>query len=70
MRFVSTSKSAYSKAIMAYMFLENAAKSNKINEIYNLQEVIEALDPSKVVDGFLEYCEKHELEEAEIKETD
>ena len=70
MRFVCTNKSAYSKAFMAYMFLEKAVKSNKINEIYNLQEVIEALDPSKVVDGFLEYCEKRGLEEAEIKEND
>lgn len=54
---------------MAYMFLEEAVKSKKINEIYNLQEVIEALDPSKVIDGFLADCEKYELQEAEIKET-
>lgn len=69
MRFVNTSKSLYMKACMAYMFLEEAVKSKKINEIYNLQEVIEALDPSKVIDGFLADCEKYELQEAEIKET-
>ena len=55
MKFVSTSKSALMRANMAYIFLERMAKEHRLNEISNFYEVLEALNPINVIDGFLEF---------------
>lgn len=55
MKFVSTSKSALMRANMAYIFLERMAKEHRLNEISNFDEVLEALNPINVIDGFLEF---------------
>ena len=54
MKFVSTSKSAVVRAVMAHIFLTDAAKDNRLNDISNIDDVLEALDPTKVIDGFIE----------------
>ena len=60
MKFVSTSKSALTRANMAYLFLERMAKEHRLNEISNIDEVLEALNPVNVIDGFLEYAKNKE----------
>ena len=54
MKFVSTSKSAVVRAVMAHIFLKDAVKDNRLNEISNMNDVLDALDPTKVIDGFIE----------------
>ena len=39
---------------MAHIFLTDAAKDNRLNDISNIDDVLEALDPTKVIDGFIE----------------
>lgn len=58
MKFVSTSESAIMKAAMAHLFLKNAYEEKRLNEISNMDEVLEALDPMKVLDSFLNDTKK------------
>lgn len=54
MKFVSTSKSVVLRAVMAHMFLERAVVEKRLNEVSNMADVLDALNPNKVIDGFLE----------------
>ena len=53
MRFVCTSKRAYVRAAMAHMFLRDAVERKYLNDIYNMDEVLEALDPVKLIDRLI-----------------
>ncbi len=55
MKFVSTSESPVMRAFMAHIFLKGAVKENRLNEISNINDVVDALDPVKVIDGFIKY---------------
>ena len=43
------------RAFMAHIFLKGAVKENRLNEISNINDVVDALDPVKVIDGFIKY---------------
>jgi len=58
MKFVSTSESLITRANMAYIFLKDAVAAKRVNEISNMEDVLEALNPLNVIDGFLEDMKK------------
>lgn len=63
MRFVCTSKTPFMKAAMAHMFLQRMYEEKRLNEICNMDEVLDALDPSKLLDYFAEWI-KSDVEKA------
>ena len=53
MRFVCKLEDPVRKALMAHIFLTRMVKENRIQEVSNMDEVVEALNPITVVEAFV-----------------
>ena len=53
MRFVCKLEDTIEKALMAHIFLTRMVKENRIQEVCNMDEVIAALDPIRIVEAFV-----------------
>ena len=53
MKFVCNIKKQTTRAVIAHMFLKRAYDEHRLNEISNMEDVIEALNPSNVLDEIL-----------------
>ena len=54
MRFVCSSKDVNIRALMAHSFLKKAYEQKQLDSVVNMNEVIDALEPSKLIDRCFE----------------
>ena len=57
MRFVCSNKDAFIKAKMAHMFLIRAYEAKQLGSVVNMDEVIESLDPTKLIEQITDMVE-------------